>query len=408
MNAFEQFLASILNPGGRFSAGGMNRLASAGSLPPGATELGMPATPEQVAAAGPFPAASPMPQEGTASAFAPVQAPQPAPMPQRASAAPSGGGVGDFFANMFDGGASRDRNQTVEWLVQHGESPARAQLIVRDPATLQQYLLQKTQGSQPEYDFMNVDGTLVRMDKRSGTIAPMGQFGSPDDDLPASYQEYQLAKKDGFEGSYTDWKTMGVRDQNADFGRYQDVRKEIQQLPSYKNFAQAAPIYDTMVDALSRDTKAADLNLVYGLGKIFDPNSVVREGEMVLVKDTASLPDWLVGSINSVNGGARLQADTRNAILAEAQSRINAYKTMIDSDMTQYQELAKQFKLDPAFIIPPLPKLRELPNNPAARLPPPPAAVAPVAPTMPPPQGVVKPSGGVIDWKDFIAPGRRQ
>ncbi len=65
-----------------------------------------------------------------------------------------------------------------------------------------------------------------------------------------------------------------------------NLRKEVQGLPSYKNFAQAAPIYRGMTEAAGRDTKAADLNLVYGLGKIMDPTSVVREGEIVMANDT--------------------------------------------------------------------------------------------------------------------------
>lgn len=56
------------------------------------------------------------------------------------------------------------------------------------------------------------------------------------------------------------------------------LRKEIQQLPSYKNLSQALPIYRSMAETAGRNSKASDLNLVYGLGKIMDPTSVVREG----------------------------------------------------------------------------------------------------------------------------------
>jgi hypothetical protein len=113
------------------------------------------------------------------------------------------------------------------------------------------------------------------------------------------------------------------------------------QLPSYKNIAQAAPIYKSMVETAGTNSKASDLNLVYGLGKIMDPNSVVREGEMVMVKNTASLPDWLVGAANSLNGGAALTPETRAAILKEAHNRITSYKTMYDQDATHYRGIAR-------------------------------------------------------------------
>jgi hypothetical protein len=130
------------------------------------------------------------------------------------------------------------------------------------------------------------------------------------------------------------------------------IRKEIQQLPSYKNLSQAAPIYKSMMETSGRDSKASDLNLVYGLGKIMDPTSVVREGEMVMVKNTASLPDWLVGAANSLNGGAALQPETRKAIMREAYGRVTGYNNEFKQDMGQYHGIAKRYNINPDDIIP--------------------------------------------------------
>ncbi|MEH2700616.1 hypothetical protein [Rhizobium johnstonii] len=97
------------------------------------------------------------------------------------------------------------------------------------------------------------------------------------------------------------------------------MRKEIQQLPSYKNLAAAAPIYKAMAETAGRDSKASDLNLVYGLGKIMDPTSVVREGRNGHGQEHCVLcPDWLQGAIASLNGGAALTPETRQAIMTEA------------------------------------------------------------------------------------------
>lgn len=130
------------------------------------------------------------------------------------------------------------------------------------------------------------------------------------------------------------------------------MRKEIQQLPSYKNLAQAAPIYKAMVETAGRDTKASDLNLVYGLGKIMDPNSVVREGEMVMVKNTSSLPDWLQGAIASLNGGAALTPETRQAIMTEAYGRVKGYNDEFQQNMGQYQGIVQRNGINPADVIP--------------------------------------------------------
>jgi hypothetical protein len=137
------------------------------------------------------------------------------------------------------------------------------------------------------------------------------------------------------------------------------LRNEIQGLPSYKNLSQAAPIYTAMSDAASKNTKASDLNLVYGLGKIMDPGSVVREGEMLMAKNTAGLSETLVGAINSLNGGAALTPDTRIALMREAKGRLDAYKQSFDQDMQQYQGIAERGRMNQADVIPQFPQATE-------------------------------------------------
>jgi len=140
--------------------------------------------------------------------------------------------------------------------------------------------------------------------------------------------------------------------QAVDFNDVSSLRKEIQQLPSYKNLSQALPIYQSMAETAGRNSKASDLNLVYGLGKIMDPNSVVREGEMVMVKNTASLPDWLQGAIASLNGGAALTPETRQAIMTEAFGRVQGYDNAFKQDTTQYRGIVERNKFNPEDVIP--------------------------------------------------------
>lgn len=110
--------------------------------------------------------------------------------------------------------------------------------------------------------------------------------------------------------------------------------------PTVVAYKKILPTWNSMVDAAKNNTRASDLNLVYGLATIFDPGSAVREGEQVLVRDTAALPDWLVGQINRVNGGAGLQPDTRNAIMAEAGSRVQNWNSQFEQTATQYRDIA--------------------------------------------------------------------
>lgn len=160
------------------------------------------------------------------------------------------------------------------------------------------------------------------------------------------------------------------------------LRKEIQQLPSYKNLSQALPIYRSMTETAGRDSKASDLNLVYGLGKIMDPTSVVREGEMVMVKNTSSLPDWFQGAIASLNGGAALTPETRQAIMREAYGRVSGYDQAFKQDTSQYAGIVTRNQFNPADVIPDFGtyapwKPAADPSAPAVDIPPAPAGVDP-------------------------------
>lgn len=161
---------------------------------------------------------------------------------------------------------------------------------------------------------------------------------------PITGQSYQVSSA----GERKDAAGSGGPDPEAE-GK---LRKEFDGLPEVRAFNTVAPIFASMVESAGRNTRASDLNLVYGLAKIMDPGSVVREGEQIMVMNTASLPDWLTGQIARVNGGSALEGATRSNIMAEAQSRVGQLKTQVDQRRTQYEGLAKQYRYDPNRIVP--------------------------------------------------------
>lgn len=153
-----------------------------------------------------------------------------------------------------------------------------------------------------------------------------------------------------------------------DFDDVTKLRTEIQSLPSYKNIAQATPIYKSMVETAGRDSRASDLNLVYGLGKIMDPTSVVREGEMFMVQGINTLPDKLIEGVNSLlTGSSTLSPDTRQAILTEAYGRMSGYESQFNADVGQYQGIVERNQMNPADVIPSFDEIT--PWTPVAALP---------------------------------------
>jgi hypothetical protein len=184
------------------------------------------------------------------------------------------------------------------------------------------------------------------------------------------------------------------------------LRKEIiQNVPSYKNLAQAAPIYKAMVSTAGTNSKASDLNLVYGLGKIMDPTSVVRDGELIMAKDTAGWSDKLAGWVNGLNGGQALTPETRKAIMAEAHGRISAYKDVYDQDMSHYSKIATKQRLDPEDVIHDFGKFDEWKGGPPsatvtplpAQTAPQPAAAPSAQPANPGAMPTVTPTAPAID-----------
>lgn len=131
------------------------------------------------------------------------------------------------------------------------------------------------------------------------------------------------------------------------------LRNEVQGLPSYKNIAQAAPVYKSMLDAAGRDNRAADVNMIYGMAKIMDPGSVVRESEMTVAQAVATLPQQLKATVESqLTATGRLSPEVRQSIMQEARSRIQAYQGMFDQDAGMYRGIAQRGRMNEADVLP--------------------------------------------------------
>lgn len=290
-------------------------------------------------------------------------------------------------------------NPRVQALVQAITNP-NASPQVKAMAAQQLQILTKP----PEYGFETLpDGTVLRSDPRTGTLTPVYRSEMSQADrakLDFDREKFQQEQANRNTPTATEQANIDLERNKFDLEKnkpvvvqpgetlfspgqervvYQgtgfkpedvsNLRKEVQNLPTYKSYQQAAPVFQSMIDTAKTDSKASDLNLVYGLGKIMDPNSVVREGEMVMVNNTASLPDWFSGIINSVNGGQRLTPETRQAILAEARSRMSAYRGALDNDIGQYRGIISRRGMNEADVLPALGDIAEVPS-----LTPPPAA----------------------------------
>lgn len=190
----QQLLASLLNPNGSQQA----MAAPMGA----AAQVGDHANPALLQQSFAQAASQQMPQ---AAPPAPVQAPQ-APMGQpmqpsapQAAPAPSGGGLGGFLQNII-APQTAGHNKTVSWLTSQGIDPGMATVIASDKTALRQFILQRGQGQKP----IEIAGKLVD----PNTYKVLADFSTPPapDKPTTDIQNYQFAIKDGYKGSFAQWK----------------------------------------------------------------------------------------------------------------------------------------------------------------------------------------------------------
>lgn len=119
-----------------------------------------------------------------------------------------------------------------------------------------------------------------------------------------------------------------------------ELRKEFADLPEVKTYKSALPSYNAVVDASKRMNPQADINLIYGLAKLYDPTSVVREGEYATIANSQAIPEWLKSQAQRLAGGGRLTAETKAQIVVEANSRIGSYQNEYEGAKGAFEKIA--------------------------------------------------------------------
>jgi hypothetical protein len=244
---------------------------------------------------------------------------------------------------------------TYQWLVGNGMNPQQAAITAQDPAALREYLKPK-EPAKPTYGVIGHDqfdrpqyGWIDSSKQSTTPSAPLQNGQQPGESaIPAPPPGVDPKK-------WREEQTKRLMDKDAapDDKSVVDLRKEITSLPSYKNVAQAAPIYNSMRDAAGRDTRASDVNMIYGMAKIMDPTSVVREGEMTIAQAIATFPQYMQAQIKSqMDSTGRLSPDVRAAIMQEAHGRMRSYQGMFDQDMKMYGGIADRRKMSRDDVIP--------------------------------------------------------
>lgn len=128
------------------------------------------------------------------------------------------------------------------------------------------------------------------------------------------------------------------------------LRKEFDSLSEVKAFKEIAPV---LVSARKApDTPAGDILLAYTVGKLLDPNSVVREGELAMVAKAGSPIERILGTTRFVAGeGGRLTPVQRNQLLGMLNERALANRQAYDAARANYEGYARESGVDPRSVV---------------------------------------------------------
>lgn len=211
-----------------------------------------------------------------------------------------------------------------------------------------------------ESERLNMDRQRLGMDKdrarrdAANAKVVIGPGGQPaPNPTVLDYEKRLKAMEDEFKQAEEKRKKEAGQSEKS-FTQEKAIRNEYESQPQVKAYREVVPIIESVQEAVGRPTRAADLNLIYGLGKIMDPNSVVREGEMVMARGTGTVQDYINGLLGQLNGGQTLTPETRQKLVAEMMSRVSALKESNDALASQYGDIARAYGLDPSRVVIPI------------------------------------------------------
>lgn len=125
-----------------------------------------------------------------------------------------------------------------------------------------------------------------------------------------------------------------------------NLRKEFEGTPEVKNYRSVLPLYDRAKKA--PNTRAGDISIIYALGKMFDPTSVVREGELILAQNAAPWLQKLASNANSqITGKGALNPQTRSEIMAALDGQVEAFRQPYEQQRERFGSYATDYGIDP-------------------------------------------------------------
>lgn len=171
-------------------------------------------------------------------------------------------------------------------------------------------------------------------------------------DMPSSVKEFEYAKNTGaFDGTFTDWQTKGVREQDPTFGREKELRGQYDNDPNVKNYKIVRDNYERIRAGATAGTGAGDISVIFGYMKMLDPTSVVRENEQATAQNAGGVPAHIRNLYNKTMNGDLLPPESRAQIVQQADQIYKQSAENLGDTNNRYGGIADRYSLDRTGVV---------------------------------------------------------
>jgi hypothetical protein len=118
-----------------------------------------------------------------------------------------------------------------------------------------------------------------------------------------------------------------------------------------KQFDDVSYQFNVIEKAAQAGDAAGDIGLVFGIMKMFDPGSVVRESEFAVAQNAAGLPERLGVIYERLKSGERLTPAQRERFVDLARKLKVSTDDLYSRRMSHYKEIAGAYGMDPSRVV---------------------------------------------------------
>jgi hypothetical protein len=130
------------------------------------------------------------------------------------------------------------------------------------------------------------------------------------------------------------------------FKQEQDLRKEYNSNLTVEGYTKVRDAYQRIRASAAQDSGPGDIGVIFGYMKMLDPSSTVREGEFATAENSAGIPAYVRNAWNKALTGERLTPETRQQMVAAADSLYAESASDVDEANKRYGSIADKWKID--------------------------------------------------------------